>query len=171
MHRHRNEGLGYLRRKLPGHLWEMPDLDDLDDYTPSKLPVDACVTTDLFTLQESDLIEQVAEMMDWRKIRYMPVENQKGNLVGLITSRLLLRHLAKENGLYDTKPHTVRDIMIKEPITVSPQASTMDAMGIMRENKIGCLPVIKGKELVGIITEMDFLRITSRLLERPEKKL
>ena len=45
----------------------------------------------------------------------------------------------------------------------------MDAMNKMRTHRIGCLPVVKGKDLVGIITEMDFLRITSRLLERMEK--
>jgi CBS domain-containing protein len=39
-------------------------------------------------------------------------------------------------------------------------------MNKMREHRIGCLPVVKGKDLVGIITEMDFMRITSRLLER-----
>jgi CBS domain-containing protein len=46
----------------------------------------------------------------------------------------------------------------------------MEAMNKMRDHNIGCLPVVKGKELVGIITEMDFLRITSRLMERLEKQ-
>ena len=64
---------------------------------------------------------------------------------------------------------SVKEVMIEKPITVSPETSIMEAMRKMREHKIGCLPVVQGKELVGIITEMDFLRITSRLMERLEK--
>jgi CBS domain-containing protein len=59
--------------------------------------------------------------------------------------------------------------MIEKPVTVSPETTILEAMGAMRTHRIGCLPVVKGKELVGIITEMDFLRITSRLLERMQK--
>jgi len=45
----------------------------------------------------------------------------------------------------------------------------MEAMQRMRDNNIGCLPVVKGKDLVGIITEMDFLRITGRLMDKLEQ--
>ncbi|MGB3546627.1 MAG: CBS domain-containing protein [Saprospiraceae bacterium] len=41
-----------------------------------------------------------------------------------------------------------------------------EAMYIMRDKKVGCLPVIKNEELIGIITEMDFLRISGRLIDR-----
>jgi CBS domain-containing protein len=44
----------------------------------------------------------------------------------------------------------------------------MEAMHTMRQNKIGCLPVTQNGELIGIITEMDFLRISGRLIERLE---
>ena len=50
------------------------------------------MTTDRFTVQKEDSLEMVAEIMDWRKIRCIPVEDSKGKLVGLITARLLLRH-------------------------------------------------------------------------------
>jgi CBS domain-containing protein len=46
----------------------------------------------------------------------------------------------------------------------------MEAMVVMRDKKIGCLPVVKNGELVGIITEMDFLRITGSLMDRLERK-
>jgi CBS domain-containing protein len=113
----------------------------------------------------------VAEIMDWRRIRYMPVENSKGELVGLISSRMLLRHFARHlvDPNEDPPVVTVKDLMIEKPVTVAPETSILDAMNKMREHRIGCLPVVKNKELVGIITEMDFLRITSRLLERLEK--
>jgi CBS domain-containing protein len=56
--------------------------------------------------------------------------------------------------------------MIDKPVTVKPDTSIIVAMNLMRTHHIGCLPVVQGKDLVGIITEMDFLRVTSRLLER-----
>ena len=58
--------------------------------------------------------------------------------------------------------------MIKNPLTISPDATIIEAMSKMRDNKIGCLPVVKNGELIGIITEMDFLRISGRLIERLE---
>lgn len=152
----------------PIHQWGKPKLSDLPEYRPSSLRVDEFMQTDLFTVQKDDPISLVSQLMDWRKIRYMPVENAKGLLSGLITSRLLLRHFARPGGLNGRKPKVVSDIMIHEPITVGPNTTILEALQVMRDNKIGCLPVVIQEELVGIITEMDFLRISSRLIERLE---
>lgn len=150
----------------PGHTWELPDPNQLGQYKPGTLKVEEFMTTDLFTAHKDDLIPMVTEMMDWRKIRYMPVEDEKGNLVGLITSRLLLRHYSRDYSLDGPPPTMIRDIMIKAPITTTQQTTLLEAMNVMRDNQIGCLPVVQDTELVGIITEMDFLRVSSRLLER-----
>ncbi len=156
--------------EMPVHTWEMPELGDLDDYRPGKLRVEEFMETDLFTVQKDDLIELVAELMDWRRIRYMPVEDSKGRLSGLVTSRLLLRHFARQSRMNGQPAvHMVKDIMIKDPITIGPKATIVEALRVMREKKIGCLPVVQNDELIGIITEMDFLRISSRLIERLEK--
>ena len=56
--------------------------------------------------------------------------------------------------------------MIENVITITPEKTILEALQLMRGNKIGCLPVVKNGELIGIITEMDFLRVSSRLLER-----
>ncbi len=154
-------------QEIPVHKWEMPSAMDLADYRPSELKVSEFMQTDLFTVQKDDIIELVAEMMDWRKIRYMPIENKEGHLVGLITSRLLIRYFARlsDDRKEDTAV-TVKDIMIESPVTVSPEASIMEALELMRNKKIGCLPVVKDKELMGVITEMDFLRVSVRLMER-----
>jgi len=156
-------------REKPIHDWSMPKLSDLREYRPSALKVDEFMETDLFTVQKDDPISLVAQLMDWRKIRYMPVEDSKGNLSGLITSRLLLRFFAQSNSLNGRKSKNVADIMISEPITATPNTTIIEALQLMRSNKIGCLPVVIENELIGIITEMDFLRISSRLIERLEK--
>jgi CBS domain-containing protein len=87
-----------------------------------------------------------------------------------VTSRILLRYYTQKDSSLGEKKHTVKDIMIDKPITVAPEASIMEALKLMRDNRIGCLPVVKNKELIGVITEMDFLRITGRLLDRAEEK-
>jgi len=154
----------------PVHTWKEGTAADLDSWQPTSIKVEEFMSTDLFTVQKDDLIELVAEILDWRRIRYMPVEDSKGELIGLISSRMLLRHFARRNQLEDKQAVMVKEIMILKPVTVTPETNIMEAMNKMRDHNIGCLPVVKGKDLVGIITEMDFLRITSRLMERLEKQ-
>ena len=53
---------------------------------------------------------------------------------------------------------------------LGPKLALMEAMRTMRENSIGCLPVVQGGELIGMITEMNFLRVSGRLIERLNKE-
>ena len=157
-------------QQIPVHLWDMPQINDVVDYQPSNLKVVEFMQTDLFTVQKDDIIELVAELMDWRHIRYMPVEDKDGKLSGLITSRNLIRFFARKSAnLEQEKKTMVKDIMITNPVTIAPDATIMEALQKMRDGDLGCLPVVEGEELVGIITEMDFLRVSIRLIERLEK--
>ena len=153
---------------IPVHKWGMPDLKDLVDYKPSQLKVSEFMVTDLFTVQKSDIIELVAEMMDWQKLRYAPVEDTKGNLVGLVSRRLILRSLIKNKR--SQKVNTVESVMLKNPITIDHNDTILNAMNIMKKNDIGCLPVINNGELAGIITQVEFLRISGSLIQRLEDK-
>jgi len=156
---------------IPVHNWKMPELNDLKEYRPSHLKVSEFMTTDLFTVQKDDIIDLVIDMMDWRKIRYTPVEDKQGKLVGLVTLRIILRHLLKmRNQPPGAEPEvtTAKDIMNSNPLTIDPNSTLLEAMSIMRKNMIGCLPVVQNGELIGIITEMDFLKISGRLIERLE---
>jgi len=157
------------QKDIPVHKWKLPNLNELKEYRPSTIKVEEFMETDLFTVQQDDIIELVAEMMDFRKIRFMPVENTKGKLIGLVTSRLILRHLMKHNKL-SGKAVQVKDIMIKKPLTIGPDSTILDALDLMRKSEVGCLPVVQKGELVGLVTTMNFLRISSRLIERLEQK-
>ena len=79
----------------------------------------------------------------------------------MITHRALLHLLSK--GLTAEKPVTVREVMITDPLTVSSATPTLEAMGLMQTNKIGCLPVVDGGRLVGILTSYDFLAGAARI--------
>jgi len=152
----------------PVHTWQLPNANDLKAYRPVGLRVEEFMETDLFTVHESDLIDLVADLMDWRRLRYVPVEDDKGQLAGLITTRKMLRYYTRKNrpDAPEGKFTTVGDLMIREPKTVAPEVTIKDAMHTMRGEKLGCLPVVKNKQLVGIITEMDFLRVSGRLIDR-----
>lgn len=155
----------------PVHTWETIPVDELE-YIPALLRVEEAMSTNLITAQEDDIVEFVANLMDWKQVRHIPVEDKHGNLVGLITWRQMLRHFANSlhhNGKGDRNVK-VKDLMIRDPHTISPHATITDAMDIMVKQKVGCLPVVNGTELVGIITEQEFLATTGNLLRRLAKK-
>ena len=154
-------------QEIPVHEWKMPKLTDLEKYNPADLKVEELMTTDVFTVQKDDLIDLVMDMMHWNKKRYMPVEDKEGHLVGLISSHHLLKHAARNVGLTDQVFTTVGDIMVKNPISIHPEATIIEAMKIMQENEVGCLPVTsEDGGLIGILTEMDFIRLSARLIQR-----
>ena len=99
------------------------------------------------------------------KLRYLPVEDKEGKLVGFITSRTLIKYFANHDSC-DPDTQIVSDIMITDVITITPDANIMTARNVMQENQVGGLPVVLDGELVGIITETDFVNITVRLLDR-----
>jgi len=102
--------------------------------------------------------------MDWQRIRHVLVEDEQHRLVGLVSHRTLLRHMAEraeapEGGV------PVKEIMVEDPISVSPDRPTLEAVEMMREHQIGALPVVREDRLVGIITERDFIQIAGNLLD------
>lgn len=144
----------------PVHRWPICDRVDRESLRPST-PVEQVMTTELFTVRPHDLVDLVASLMDWERIRHVPVEDDEGRLVGLVTYRDLLRLLsAGERGEI-----AVRDVMTKEPHHVTTDASLLEAMRLMRERRLTCLPVLRGDKLVGIVTERDLATVAITLLE------
>ena len=154
----------------PVHTWpiEKPDEDEMMSFG-NYLRVEQLMTTDLYTVSEDEGIELVLNLMDWQKIRHIPVENSEHQLVGLVSYRSLIRLFAQATrGGGEDLPTGVRQIMNTELITATPETSTLDAVRLMTENRIGCLPVVRDQvdnHLVGILTERDFMRISRELVE------
>ena len=124
------------------------------------------MTTDLTTVPEDELLDLAANLMVWERVRYVPVEDPQGKLVGLLSYRHLLRVMAQ--GLLEGKATTVAvsEVMKRDPLTISPETTTLRAIQIMRQHKIGCLPVVKDDKLVGVLTERDFMDVAAELLEQ-----
>ncbi len=154
------------REELPAHRWELASQDDARELEPDSLLVEEIMVTDLYTVQPDDLLELVAELMDWNHIRYVPVENENGELEGLITSRMLLRYFSRKHLEAERKkPVSVRAVMITDPVTVEPEQSFLDVLNLMSTRQIGCVPVVKKGKLVGIITQADFVNITAGMIK------
>jgi len=147
----------------PVHGWGPIELPAVDDWERGYRSVGQFMSTDLFTLQPDDLVDLAASVMDWRHIRHVPVEDDEGRLVGLVTHRALLRLLSHDGRERHGAPMTVREIMIRDPVTVSPDTSSLEAIETMRQRRIGCLPVVEASQLVGIVTSFDFLEASARL--------
>ena len=96
----------------------------------------------------------------------MPVEDKDGRLVGLVCHRSLLRLVGRGFEANRGGDVAVKDIMKTDPVTVTPDTPTLEAIAIMRERRVGCLPVIEGDTLVGIITEHDLIQVASTLFEQ-----
>ncbi len=144
--------------------WSLAKYCAEQDWRDSYRSVGQFMSTDLFTVRPDDIVNFAASLMDWRHIRHVPVEDDRGLLVGLVSYRALLRLVAIGQVGGEHKV-SVKEIMNMEPITVSPETSTVDAIRMMREQKLACLPVTRDGRLVGIITEHDLIVVASRLLE------
>lgn len=149
----------------PVHEWTRAHMTEAGDWQQSYMRVEQYMTTDVFTVHEDEVIDLVANLMDWERIRHVPVENDEHHLVGLISYRQLLRFLAQDIPHGKGNPVSARAIMQGDPITVTPETPTLEAIDIMRCQKVACLPVVKDQRIVGIITEADFLNIAAELLE------
>jgi CBS domain-containing protein len=104
--------------------------------------------------------------MDWRHVRHVPVEDDAGRLIGIVSHRDLLRLLARGVPAGGAEPLAVSSVMRQNPLTVSPQTPTLEAINLMRTSKVGCLPVVEAGRLVGIITAYDFLVASASLFEK-----
>ncbi len=143
--------------------WELADFSTTQDWRDSYRTVGQFMATDLFTVRPDDIVDFAASLMEWRHVRHVPVEDDSGQLLGLVSHRQLLRLVAR--GTRDGETHMVRDIMRPNPLTVSPDTTTTEAIRLMRENRLSCLPVVKNAKLVGLVTEYDLIVVAGRLLE------
>ncbi|HEV2763699.1 MAG TPA: glutamate-cysteine ligase family protein, partial [Pyrinomonadaceae bacterium] len=134
----------------PVHRWPPVEEAEPSDWVEDYRTVGQFMSTDLFTVRPDDLVDLAASVMDWRHVRHVPVEDDSGNLVGLITHRDVVRLLASGDAARSDDPVAVRELMKTDPVTVTPQTPTLEALALMRERRVGCLPVVEGGALVGI---------------------
>jgi acetoin utilization protein AcuB len=119
---------------------------------------------DPVTVKKDDSFRYALKLIRKEGIKHLPVLEGK-RLVGIVTDRDL-RQVAPSPATslevhelnYLLERLKIEAIMTKKVITVSPESSLQEAAKLLIAHKVGCLPVVEREELVGIITESDFLR-------------
>lgn len=149
---------------LAVHLWPLAEIPPQSEWIDNYKTVEQFMAVDLFTVRPEDIVDLAASLMHWRHVRHVPVEDDAGHLIGIVSHRDLLELFALGK-ITGQAQWAVRDIMKTELVTVAPETSTLDALELMRERNIGCLPVVKDKKLIGLVTAHDFLTVSSKLFE------
>ena len=130
-----------------------------------KLTVAQVMSRPILSIKEADSLAAAYTIMAAAAVRHVPVVNEHNALVGLISQTDLVQHTRSklEELTEDEKERTLSkikaaDIMVKTVKHAYLAQDIREAGKIMLDNKYGCLPVLRGMELVGILTEADFVK-------------
>lgn len=128
------------------------------------------MTTNVVTVEEKTLIDDARKIMEAHRIRRLPVM-RKDKLVGLVTQHMLLEaspspatSLSIHELHYLLANLTVKDIMVKNPYTISPDMPAEEALQLGQEKGYGAFLVMEDDRLVGVVTESDIVRVMTKVL-------
>jgi CBS domain-containing membrane protein len=127
------------------------------------------MATEVTTLGRNDSLQLAKDIMTLGRVRHFPVIDDN-KVVGVVSQRDLYKASLGSVMKYGEKAQraflegiVVKEIMSDPPITIAPHASVQEAARLMMEKKIGCLPVLEGAQLVGIVTETDMLKLVAEM--------
>jgi len=128
------------------------------------------MTTNVVTVEEKTLIDDARKIMEAHRIRRLPVM-RKDKLVGLVTNHMLLEaspspatSLSMHELHYLLAKMTVKEIMVKNPYTISPDMPAEEALQLGQEKGYGAFLVMEDDRLVGVVTESDIVRVITKIL-------
>ena len=133
--------------------------------------IETIMSTNLITVPPSATLAEARTLMYESRIHHLPV-TYYGALVGLVTLTNVLA--ATDSFLRDDRSRIhaneimISDVMVKDVATVDINASLRQAALFLEKHKFGCLPVMSDGNLVGIITDTDFVAVAINLLEQIE---
>ncbi len=137
---------------LPVHEWSDLQLRQTYIFECETCPVSKMMVTDIYTVQEDEPLCLVKSIMEWKNIQHLPVENLKGELVGLVTATNLREFEQLEPG-WEQLP--IKDFMVRDLITVSEDAPLQEMSALMQARNVGSVLIVHGRKLVGILTKTD----------------
>lgn len=139
------------------------------------LTVRELMCTNLYVLKATDTIHQARDLMVDKRIRHVPVVNDNGEFIGLLTKHDVLAAsistLAdigqnERDAIEDSIP--VAEIMQTDLVVANENTTLLEAARFILTQKHGCLPVFRGTELIGLVTETKFVELAIHLLEEKE---
>jgi CBS domain-containing protein len=128
------------------------------------LTVEHIMTTAVITLRATDSVGRARKEMTVASIRHLPVVDAHHRLLGIVSDRDLLRVLGTTR-----QRQTLAHIMTSDVVTVRPWTTAEAALNLLLEHKISALPVVgEDEQLVGVVTETDFLGLLRETLHGDE---
>ncbi|KPM31274.1 Hypothetical protein I595_2539 [Croceitalea dokdonensis DOKDO 023] len=132
---------------MPIHRWADVKVSKIKE--PANITVSDRMTTHLFKMNEKDYASLALAIMEWNNINHIPIENDQGQFTGLLTSSYLKTlDIPLESSL-------VGAIMVKDVLTLGPNAKLSEAAAIMQSKGIGCLPICDHGSIIGILSKKD----------------
>ncbi len=139
------------------------------------------MTRPAVTVESTVTVGAVWKLMRQRKIRHVPVLGGDGRLVGIVTDRDL-REVILEPSIQEQLGNlskslnilTVKEVMTWGVITVTPETEIREAARIVRDQKVGALPVVEGGRVVGLLSATDLVKalvdvLDEGVLSKPER--
>ena len=141
--------------------------------------VSELMSRDVVTLRDTETCHEAIDRMCRRKVRHLPVLDRDGAIVGIVTDRDVrhrlfapdtYRQIGKIAVSVLLRQAPVRAVMSAPVRCIGVAADVAEAAERMRRDEVGCLPVVDGSRLVGMLTEIDVLRsiVAAEALESPE---
>ncbi|MCD4782902.1 MAG: CBS domain-containing protein [Candidatus Eremiobacteraeota bacterium] len=135
------------------------------------------MTGNVITVREEDSLLQARNSMKKNQIRHLPVLNDEGKLVGIITFSNIMGYTPTQaismnfwEMMDIISRKKVKDAMTVAPATATPDMPIEDVATLFREEKVGILPVIEENHLIGIITDTDVLNAFTDLMRMLRKE-
>ncbi|WP_196137704.1 HPP family protein [Aliikangiella sp. G2MR2-5] len=140
------------------------------------ITVEDIMTRNPESLSRYNSLSDARKLMTEKHFRHIPIVDDNGELIGLVTQRNVLAHGIASQDFADAEEldkieqgTLLADIMTAKLVTVLPEVKIASAAQLVHKHKFGCLPVVDSdNKLVGIITDHDFVEITIQLLEMME---
>jgi len=148
-----------------------------------RIPVRQIMSTEVVTIQPEALAVDAAELMEERSLRRMPVVDEDGYLVGIVTDADVLEAETASSMFHSLEPGveeewlTVGDDMTRDVITIEPDATVGQLVTLMIKHKVGGIPVVqpsaakpKRLTLLGIVTETDIFTMIAKAWSEQENQ-
>ena len=156
-----------LQRQLEGHPvheWTLAKMEENKSWRQGSQRVEDLMNTDIRTVHPEEVVDLTGNMMDWYHLRDVPVEDEEGLLVGMISHRQVLSRLLERADEEQPTLLPVRDLMDSTPQSLLASCTTADAVTKMLEGYCN-LPVVEDGHLIGIFTDYGASYTMAKVLE------
>jgi len=131
------------------------------------------MSSELYVLESTATLYDAHQLMLDKKVRHIPIVDKQEQFVGLLSQRDVLAASVSILAEIDVQERQelesnipIAQIMTTDVVIAEEETSLLDATQFMLLQKQGCLPVFKNKQLVGILTEADFVKLAHELMSK-----